>query len=167
MSRSGSAGILGEAGGYHPLVLQMAQCLQLGGRGSEDKVVRRRQDQRRLQLPGPARARPEEEQGRNHLGGGRRTRGQSPSRTSNCYNKVCKFANVLKSKGNAEGRPRLHLHAHDPRAGGRHAGHAPGSAPSTASSSEASRRNHYGTGSTTATARCSSPPTAITAAESQ
>ena len=41
------------------------------------------------------------------------------------HREVCKFANVLKSHGIKEGRPRLHLHADGPRGRYRHAGLLP------------------------------------------
>ena len=55
--------VLGRAGRAHPLVQAVGQGLALGLQDGQGRVVHRRQDQRVLQLPRPARGGPAQEQG--------------------------------------------------------------------------------------------------------
>ena len=75
------------------------------------------------------------------------------SPTGSCTARSASFANVLKSLGVEEGRPRRHLHADGPRAGDRDAGLRADRRAAHASSSAASAPRRCATASTTARRR--------------
>ena len=127
------------------------------------EVVRRRPTERQRQLPGPPRARPAPQQGRDHLG--RRARAiAGRSRTSSCIAQVSTFANVLKSLGVAEGRSRRASTCRSFPSWRSRCSPARASAPCTASCSAASAPSRCAIASTTRRRACSSPPTAAIAA---
>ena len=80
------------------------------------------------------------------------------------YREVCQFANVLKSLGVPQGRPRRDLPAAHPRAGHRDAGLRAHRRRALAWSSAASAPSRCAIASTTRRRGCSSPPTAAIAA---
>ena len=122
-------------------------------------MVRRRQDQRQLQLPRPPSRTP-----------AAATRPPSSGKASRAirrvltyqdlHREVCKFANVLKGSGHQAGRPRHHLYADDSRSGDRHAGLRRIGGDAFASSSAASAPTPSPIATTTPRRSWSSPPTA-------
>ena len=99
----------------------LVQAVDAGARleRAARQVVRRRQDQRQLQLPRPPPRRAAQEQGRHHLG--RRAGRQPRADLSATAPRGLQVRQRAEEARHQEGRPRHHLHADDAGAGDRHA----------------------------------------------
>ena len=100
------------------LVREVVEPLRVGA--SVRQVVRRGQNERVLQLPGPAPGDAARQQGRDSVGGGAgRPADDLLPRAAPPGVPVCQRAQEPRAEGRRSGH---HLHAHDPRAAGGHAG---------------------------------------------
>ena len=122
------------------------------------QVVRRRQDQRQLQLPRSPSRRPAQQQGRHHLG---RRAGRHPrADLSGSAPRSLQVRQRPEGPRHQDRRPRHHLHADDSRSWRSPCWPAPASGRRTASSSAASAPRPSPTATTTPRRSSSSPPTA-------
>ena len=123
------------------------------------EVVRRRQAQRRVQLPRPPRRGRSRRPGRVPLGGRARRRARR-SPTRELLDETCRVANALKSLGVQKGDRVAIYMGMVPETAGRDARVRAHRRRRTRSCSAASPRSRCATASTTPRPRCSSPPTA-------
>ena len=151
-------GVLGRAGARAPrLVRGVGHDPRVGPAVRE--VVRRRQAERRVQLPRPPRRRRPRRPGRVPLGG-RAGRHPRRSPTPSCSTSRAAPPTRCKALGVEKGdRVAIYI-GHGARAAGRDARVRRGSAPRTRSCSAASPPTRCATASTTPRPRCSSPATA-------
>ncbi len=104
------------------LVQEVGQGLAVGLHGRHrHQVVRRRQAQRLVQLPGPP-PRDAGRPGRHHLGGQRAERLSKHITYRELHEQVCEVRERAEDPRRQEGRPGLHLPADDPRGRRRDAG---------------------------------------------